>query len=650
MTGTFRITYLVFCLAIGFVVWLLAYGVVLQLLYGDGRILQVTATTNPFAALQQLARYPHNAVLQRTSLGAAAVSVLIAGAIASLGLKRASEPLGNARFQNTTSLRHGRWFRRHGHILGRYGRHVLRVQDERHHLVIGPTRSGKGTSYVIPNALTHQGSMIVTDLKGEIFRSTAGYRKATGNQVFLFAPGSERTHRYNPLDFIRPDRGDRTTDILNIASILVPESADSENAIWQATAQLVLAGAISYVNESDSYRGRRNLGEVISFFNSGVDLQALMSLIKEKEPNLSRFTLESFNAYIALSERAAASALLDVQKALRPFRNERVVAATEVTDMDLRALKHRPISIYLAPNITDVAMLKPLLSLFVQQSLDTLLLTQDQNSLPIYFLLDEFRQLRKVSEITSKLPYVAGYNIKMAFIIQDLKNLDEIYGETARHSLMGNCGYQLVLGANDQVTAESVSRGLGKKTVRYRTESRTIELMGLHRRTKVEQVRERDLMMPQEVRQMPADKMVILVEGQAPVLADKLRFFATSPFKAMERFSRSTTPDVPATELLPRAAIPALTDAYSQSGASEDRRIAAFGTAHPPTPPSGAAIEARFVAAARKLKQLTTTASERSSGKAKRNWSALFDEIVPDDPTGQEDDACSQGPSTFGTS
>ena len=78
----------------------------------------------------------------------------------------------------------------------------------------------------------------------------------------------------------------------------------------------------------------------------------------------------------------------------------------------------------------------------------------DRTSLPVYFLLDEFRQLKKMSEITTKLPYVAGYNIKMAFVIQDLKNLDEIYGETSRHSLIGNCGYQLVLGANDQATAD----------------------------------------------------------------------------------------------------------------------------------------------------------------------------------------------------
>jgi type IV secretion system protein VirD4 len=685
-----------FSLAIGCVVWMLSYGLALQFLYGDGRILETTMTTSPLAPFRQLILYADSPVLQAVALGAVVPAAAVAGLVAYAGLRPHSDPLGDARFQNAMSLRRGKWFQQKGHVLGRFGRQILRVNDERHHLVIGPTRSGKGAGYVVPNALMHEGSMIVTDLKGEIFRSTAGYRKVRGNQVFLFAPGSARTHRYNPLDFIRSDRGDRTTDIQNIASILVPENTESENSIWQATAQQVMAGVISYINESVFYEERRSLAEVTSFFNSGANLQALMAYIKEKEPYLSRFTLESFNAYIALSERAAASALLDIQKALRPFRNERIAAATSVTDMDLRALKHRPVSIYLAPNITDITLLKPLLALFVQQTLDTLMLEHSTRSVPVYFLLDEFRQLKKMSEITAKLPYVAGYNIKMAFVIQDLKNLDEIYGETSRHSLMGNCGYQLVFGANDQVTAESVSKGLGKRTVRYRTESRTIELMGLHRRTKVEQLRERDLMMPQEVRQMSAGKVIILAEGQGPVFADKLRFFATAPFKRMEAFARANVPDVPAVELLPQTAVPTTTEAYEKSACSEEMTSPAIimnptlrvgspisssgnedtsasdpigrgsgavrarteqsdgflgpanknpakSVLHPnrpdlsddpsaKQPPSAEAIEARFVPAAQKLKHLVRQKAKSATRQGgSRDWSAIFDETVPDD-------------------
>ena len=669
MTGSLRVFYFGFCLTVAFAVWLLAYGLGLQLLYGDGRILQATITTNPFAPFQQLIAYGDSGVLRVVALGALLPAALVAGIVAYAGLRPNASPLGDARFQTAMTLRRDGWFRRKGKILGRFGRLVLRVDDDRHHLIIGPTRSGKGACYVVPNALLHEGSMIVTDLKGEIFRSTAGYRKSKGSQVFLFAPGSERSHRYNPLDFIRTDRGDRTTDIQNMAAILVPEVTESENSIWQATAQQVIAGAISYINESVYYKGHRSLGEVTSFFNSGANLQAKMTLIKEREPYLSRFTVESFNAYIALSERAAASALLDIQKALRPFRNERVVAATSVTDMDLRALKRRPISIYLAPNVTDITLLRPLLALFVQQTLDTLMLEHEGRSVPVYFLLDEFRQLKKMREITTRLPYVAGYNVKMAFVIQDLKNLDEIYGETSRHSLMGNCGYQLVFGANDQVTAEAVSKGLGKRTVRYKTESRTIELMGLHRRTKVEQLRERDLMMPQEVRQMPGEKMVILAEGQGPIFADKLRFFRTAPFREMERFSQAHVPDVPATEFLPPRPVPATTDAYvgeqmdaskaekpkdgpktveklsraelgtnhsvatvrveEQASATAVRRASARRRSGGATPTS---LDADFVKAARRLKSLATGTVKPGKPRDKPdNWGRIFDATVPDE-------------------
>ncbi|MGE0282087.1 MAG: type IV secretory system conjugative DNA transfer family protein [Rhizobiaceae bacterium] len=671
MSGSFRAFYLLFCVVIGLAAWTLFYGVGLHLIYGDARVLELTITTNPFAPVQQFWLYSRSRDLQIVALLSVLPAAALGSVVAAIGLRMPEHPLGDASFQTIAMMRRGKWFGRHGHIFGRVGRKILRANDDLHHLVIGPTRSGKGVGYVNPNAIAHQGSMIVTDLKGEIFKATAGYRKQAGSEVFLFAPGSDRTHRYNPLDFIRTERGNRTTDIQNMASILVPENTESENSVWQGTAQQVIASVISYILESPHYEGRRHFGEVNSFFNSGVDLQALMTLIKEQERYLSKFTVESFNAYLALSERAAASALLDIQKALRPFKNDRIVAATTVTDMDLTALQRRPISIYLAPNITDVVLLKPLLTLFVQQTLDILMRARRSRSLPVYFLLDEFRQLKKMSDITDKMPYVAEYNIKMAFIIQDLKNLDEIYGETARHSLLGNCGYQLVLGANDQATADYASRALGKRTARYKSESRTIELFGLPRRTKVEQIRERDLMMPQEIRQMPADKLILIVQGQKPIYGDKLRFFETEPFKSAVSWSQANIPDVPTIEYLPYQPVPATTEAYTTTAASElpdpisavrspsrDRdsrlmqtsateppNIQGTGSASQPADTSGGAAnklpivdrmqqaEGRLRPTAEKLKRLITDkVGGEASGNARQRKSYLeiFEATVPD--------------------
>lgn len=194
--------------------------------------------------------------------------------------------------------------------------------------------------------------------------------------------------------------------------------------------------------------------------------------------------------------------------------------------------------------------------------------------------------------------------------------------------------------------------------------------MGLHRRTKVEQLRERDLMMPQEVRQMPEDKMVIMAEGQGPIFADKLRFFQTPPFREMERFSQVNLPDVPTTEYLPQRAVPATTPAYTgedadalnpgekeakpeektkrpgqksiarpttEAGGRNSRRSAAvagetFPRASISAKSTPGVLDARFAKAARRLQALAKAPdrSENQPGKA-NNWARVFDETVPDE-------------------
>jgi type IV secretion system protein VirD4 len=115
MTGSVRIFYFGFCLTVAFAVWLLAYGLGLQLLYGDGRILQATTiTTNPFAPFQQLLTYGDSGVLRVVALGALLPAALVAGIVAYAGLQPNSSPLGDARFQTAMTLRRDGWFSEKG--------------------------------------------------------------------------------------------------------------------------------------------------------------------------------------------------------------------------------------------------------------------------------------------------------------------------------------------------------------------------------------------------------------------------------------------------------------------------------------------------------------------------------------------------------
>ena len=95
--------------------------------------------------------------------------------------------------------------------------------------------------------------MIVTDLKGEIFHRPQGIGRQKEARFFCSRRGVEDP----PLQSSRlcpADRGNRTRTSRTWRHPR-PGNTESENSIWQATAQQVMAGAISYINESVYYAG-----------------------------------------------------------------------------------------------------------------------------------------------------------------------------------------------------------------------------------------------------------------------------------------------------------------------------------------------------------------------------------------------------------
>lgn len=156
----------------------------------------------------------------------------------------------------------------------------LRDNAKTHTLLIAPTRSGKGVGHIVPTLLTWQGSTVVTDIKGENWELTSGYRKSIlGNDVFKFKPKSPDSCHYNPLGEIRIGTTKEMGDLQLITKILVdPTGKGSEgaNAHWIENAWQLLQGVALHLLYEKLYHnvdenGNRlpgrvaNLSDVLDF-------------------------------------------------------------------------------------------------------------------------------------------------------------------------------------------------------------------------------------------------------------------------------------------------------------------------------------------------------------------------------------------------
>ena len=186
-----------------------------------------------------------------------------------------SQAFGDNRHRNDNDLFCGK-----GVFLGRLdnGKYI-RDNSKTHILICAPTRSGKGVGHIVPTLLAWEGSTIVTDIKGENWELTAGFRKyKLGNDVFMFKPTSRESCHYNPLDEIRIGTPYEMNDLQLITKILVDptgKGGDGNNAHWVNNAWDLLQGVVLHLLYAKRFHNGNepprtaNLSDVLDFLYDG---------------------------------------------------------------------------------------------------------------------------------------------------------------------------------------------------------------------------------------------------------------------------------------------------------------------------------------------------------------------------------------------
>ncbi|OJW51148.1 MAG: conjugal transfer protein TraG [Alphaproteobacteria bacterium 41-28] len=487
-----------------------------------------------------------------------------------LPLKRTLfEVVTNKNALTTTGVYVGGWEDRHGNFF------YLRHNGPEHVLTYAPTRSGKGVGLVVPTLLSWAASCVITDLKGELWALTSGWRqKHAKNKVLRFEPASSTGGVcWNPLDEIRLGSENEVGDVQNLATLIVDPDGKGLDSHWQKTAFALLVGVILHA----LYKAR-NEGTPATLPSVDAMLADPNRDISDLWVEMTTYDHEDGQNHPAIGyaardmmdrpEEEAGSVLSTAKSYLALYRDPVVARNVSFSEFRIKDLMNfdDPLSLYIVTQPNDKARLRPLVRVMVNMIVRLLADKMNfENGRPVasykhrlLMMLDEFPSLGKLEVLQESLAFVAGYGIKCYLICQDinqLKSRETGYGHD--ESITSNCHIQNAYPPNRVETAEHLSKLTGQTTIvkeQITTSGRRTAAM-LSQVSRTYQEVQRPLLTPDECLRMPgprknangeieaAGDMVIYMAGYPAIYGKQPLYFKDPIFQARAAIPAPKTSD-----------------------------------------------------------------------------------------------------------
>ncbi len=399
--------------------------------------------------------------------------------------------------------------------------------------VIGPPRSGKGASLIVPNCLLWPDSIVVLDMRGETYEATAGFRSKF-SRVLRFSPADENgnTECYNPLDFVAIDPDQRDIDINSIATALLP--TPKGDAYWISDARALFAGVTSWVLENPDILDKdKNLGTVLNVVEGGEQpLREWLEVVANPELRavwISSFTYTTLARFAVMASKQFDGVYGSLAAAVRPFKNNRILRATARSTFDIRAMRRENMSLYLDFRIQQIASIGPIFNVLMVQFMDYMSRNMmKRGERRVLVLLDEFQNLGKLENALTVATVLGGYGIPCWFFVQSLRSIDNVYTREGRQTLVNSARAQIFLGAQDPEDQRYVSQLLGerKEVTVDKAVSTGVTLFDRKGATMSHKTTMRPLMRPDELGAMNEARCIIKLRNQQPIFGVRNFYYA----------------------------------------------------------------------------------------------------------------------------
>lgn len=447
----------------------------------------------------------------------------------------------------------------------------LRHNGPEHVICFAPTRSGKGVGLILPTLLSWPGSSLVLDIKGENWALTSGWRKSQGHTVLRFAPADSSGSgcAFNPLDEVRLTQLEAVQDVQNMALMLVDSDGKGMGDHWTKAAFAFFSGLILHCCVMVRHKeGRMPTLQELTIMMSDPDrtsaelLDEMMAtdhaeLFREFAPDADARVGDACHIFIASSAREMASkaeneasgVLSSALVNMAIYRDPIININTARSDFHIHDLMNdeNPVDLYLVTPPDGIDRVRPLmrlmLDLIIRRVCAKMEFADGASKVGylhrLLLMLDELTSLGKLPILEKAIAYIAGYGGKLYIIVQDVKQLNEVYGKD--NAIFGNCHVRIAYAPNDPDTAELLSKLVGKTTV---VEKKTSISIGKGGRTRSINMAEtaRPLLTPDECGRLPgAEKdsegkvtkpghMLIFTAGQSPIYGMQILYFKDPTF------------------------------------------------------------------------------------------------------------------------
>ncbi len=350
--------------------------------------------------------------------------------------------------------------------------------DNRHLCTIGPTRTGKGATVIIPALLQMRHSMVVLDPKGQNAAVTARQRRALGQDVYVLNPFGMHTggpwmlprHRYNPLARLRIRDPNVAAEAASLAQALIltqgREPYFDDTARDLVTAIMLDLVAVKGTNATLGHL-RKTLTTIAARGNEGAAILSAMSRSEHafiRQP-IGRFMdAEARDISSAINTAITQTAFLD-DPALCATSREGTLTGS---DIDFRWLKRRPMTVYLILPGQFMDAYSRFLRVLITSAIDAI--TSEPGGLPVVMLLDEAARLENLPALTSAMGFAAGFNFQIWTHWQNASQIQATHGNNWM-TILANCGLVQFFTPAEIDTAEMMQRRGGMTTGETRSRS-----------------------------------------------------------------------------------------------------------------------------------------------------------------------------------